>query len=52
MGTVAARSELELQLLKFEAPGKALAAFLEVRRHGQETRLALQGCRPLAGPAQ
>ena len=47
MGTVAARTELESQQLKFEASGKVLVAFLEVRRHGQEEGLALQGRRPL-----
>ena len=46
MGTVAARAELESQQLKFEAPGKVLVAFLEVRRHGQKESLALQGYRP------
>ena len=46
MGTVAARTELESQQLKFKAPGKVLVAFLEVRRHGQEEGLALQGCSP------
>ena len=46
MGTVAERTELESQQLKFEAPGKVLVAFLEVRRHGQEEGLALQGCSP------
>ena len=46
MGTVVARTELESQQLKFEAPGKVLVAFLEVRRHGQKEGIALQGCSP------
>ena len=43
---VAERTELESQQLKFEAQGKVLVAFLEVRRHGQEEGIALQGCSP------
>ena len=43
MGTVAERTELELQQLKFETPGKVLVSFLEVRRHGKEERIALHG---------
>ena len=46
MATVAACTELESQQLKFEAPGKVLVAFLEVRRHGQEEDIALHGCSP------
>ena len=46
MGTVAERTELESQQLKFEAPSKVFVAFLEVRRHGQGERIALQGCSP------
>ena len=46
MGTVAARTELKSQQLKFEASGKVLVAFLEVRRHGQEEGVALRGCSP------
>ena len=46
MATVAARTELESQQLKLEAPGKVLVAFLEVRRHGQEEGIVLQGCSP------
>ena len=44
MGTIAARTELESQQLKFEASGKVLASFLEVRRHGEEECIALHGC--------
>ena len=43
MGTVAARTELESQQLKFEASGKVLVAFLEVRQRGQEECIALRG---------
>ena len=50
MGTVAARTELKSQQLKFEASGKFLIAFLEVRRHGEEEGLALQGCGPSLAP--
>ena len=46
MATVAARTELESQQLKFEVPGKPLVAFLEVWRHGQEEGIALQVCSP------
>ena len=46
MGTVAARTELKSQQLKFEASEKVLVAFSEVQRHGQEEGLALQGCCP------
>ena len=46
MGAVAERTELESQQLKSEAPGKVSVAFLEIRRHGQEEGLALQGCSP------
>ena len=46
MATFEERAELELQQLKFEASGKVLIAFFEVRRHGQEEGLALQGCGP------
>ena len=47
MGAIAEGTELKSQQLKFEASGKVLVAFLEVRRHGQEEGLALQGRRPL-----
>ena len=46
MGAIAERTALESQQLKFEASGKVLVAFLEIRRHGQEERLGLQGCSP------
>ena len=46
MGAIAEGTELKSQQLKFEASGKVLVAFLEIRRHGQEERLGLQGCRP------
>ena len=46
MGTIAARSELELQQLKSEAPGKALAAFSEVRWHGREEDITLHSSSP------
>ena len=46
MATVAERTELKSQQLKFEISGKVLIAFLEVRRHGEEEGLALQGCSP------
>ena len=46
MGTIAERTELKSQQLKFEASGKVLVAFLGVRRHGHEEGLALQGCGP------
>ena len=46
MGTVAARTELELQQLKYGASGKVWVACLEVRRHGHEEGITLQGCSP------
>ena len=44
MHTVAAHIELKSLQLKFEASGKVLASFLEVRRHGEEECIALHGC--------
>ena len=44
MGTVAARIELESQQLKFEAPGKVLVAFLEVRQRSHKEGIALHRC--------
>ena len=44
MGTIAARSELELQQLKFGASGKVWVACMEVLRYGQEEGIALHGC--------
>ena len=55
MGTVAARTELELQQLKYGASGKVWVACLEVRRHGHEEGITLHGCSPslaLRGPEQ
>ena len=46
MGTVAARTELESQQLKFEATSKVWVARMEVRRHDQEEGLTLHGCSP------
>ena len=46
MATVAERTELELQQLKFGASSKVCVAFLEVRRHGQEEGIALHGFSP------
>jgi hypothetical protein len=46
MGTIAARTELESQQLKFEPPGKVMVAFLEVRPRGREEGSALHGCSP------
>jgi hypothetical protein len=46
MGTVAARTELESQQLKFEPHRKVLVAILEARWHGQEEGIALHGCSP------
>ena len=43
MGTVAARSELELQRLKFGASGKVWVTRLEARRSSQEG-IALHAC--------
>ena len=46
MGTVAACNELQLQQLKFRASSKVWVACMEVRRHGQEEGITLQGCSP------
>ena len=42
MGTVAARTELESQQLKFEAPSGAWVSLQEVRQRGQEEGIALR----------
>ena len=44
MDTVAERTELESQQLKFEALGKVLVAFLEVRQRSQKEGIALHRC--------
>jgi hypothetical protein len=41
MGTTAARTELESQRLKFEAPSEVWVACMEVRQRGQEEGIAL-----------
>ena len=46
MGTVAARTELESQQLKFEAPGEAWVSLVEVRWQGQKEGIALHRCSP------
>ena len=44
MGTVAERTELKSRQLKFEALGKVLVAFLEVRQRSQKEGIALHRC--------
>ena len=46
MATVAARTELKSQQLKFEASGAAWVSLLEGRQHGQEEHIALYSCGP------
>jgi hypothetical protein len=46
MATFAERTELESQPLNFGASNKVWVAVLEVRRHGQEEGIALQGRSP------
>jgi hypothetical protein len=46
MGTVAERTELESQQLKFEASSEAWVSRVEVRRRSQEKGTTLHSCRP------
>ena len=46
MPTVAARTELESQQLKFEAPDEACVSLVEVRQHSQEEGIALYSFSP------
>ena len=46
MATIAARTELDSQQLKFEASSGAWVARLEVRRQGKEEAITLHWCSP------